>query len=346
MIKPKKLKRGDTIAIVSLSSGMAGDKLFKHRYLQGKKRLEEVFGLKAVTMPNALKGSDYLNKHPELRAQDFMDALKDKNIKGIICNIGGDDAIRLLPYIDFDIIKNNPKLFMGYSDTTVNHFMMYKAGVTSYYGPAVMTEFAENYEMHAYTKKYIEEVLFQNLENITITSSPYWTSEFLDWQNEKYDFQKRKMQIEEHGYEILQGKGTFEGELLGGCIDVFPIISATKIWPLKEEWKNKILFLETSEEELEPRYLKYYLRNLIAQGIIAEINGLIVGKPQNEKYYEEYKEIYKTMISEEAKRPDLPILYNVNIGHTAPICIFPFGQKILVDLNKKEIIFQGKPMSE
>ena len=154
------------------------------------------------------------------------------------------------------------------------------------------------------------------------------------------------MQIEEHGYEILQGKGTFEGELLGGCIDVFPIISATKIWPLKEEWKNKILFLETSEEELEPRYLKYYLRNLIAQGIIAEINGLIVGKPQNEKYYEEYKEIYKTMISEEAKRPDLPILYNVNIGHTAPICIFPFGQKILVDLNKKEIIFQGKPMSE
>ena len=346
MIKPKKLKRGDTIAIVSLSSGMAGDKLFKHRYLQGKKRLEEVFGLKVVTMPNALKRSDYLNKHPELRAQDFMDALKDKNIKGIICNIGGDDAIRLLPYIDFDIIKNNPKLFMGYSDTTVNHFMMYKAGVTSYYGPAVMTEFAENYEMHAYTKKYIEEVLFQNLENITIASSPYWTSEFLDWQNEKYDFQKRKMQIEEHGYEILQGKGTFEGELLGGCIDVFPIISATKIWPLKEEWKNKILFLETSEEELEPRYLKYYLRNLIAQGIIAEINGLIVGKPQNEKYYEEYKKIYKTMISEEAKRPDLPILYNVNIGHTAPICIFPFGQKILVDLNKKEIIFQGKPMSE
>ncbi len=192
MIKPKKLKRGDTIAIVSLSSGMAGDKLFKHRYLQGKKRLEEVFGLKVVTMPNALKGSDYLNKHPELRAQDFMHALKDKNIKGIICNIGGDDAIRLLPYIDFDIIKNNPKLFMGYSDTTVNHFMMYKAGVTSYYGPAVMTEFAENYEMHAYTKKYIEEVLFQNLENITIASSPYWTSEFLDWQNEKYSFTKKK----------------------------------------------------------------------------------------------------------------------------------------------------------
>lgn len=72
MIKPKKLKKGDTIAIVSLSSGTAGDELFKHRYEQGKRRLEEVFGLKTVTMPNALKGSKYLAEHPEARAKDFI----------------------------------------------------------------------------------------------------------------------------------------------------------------------------------------------------------------------------------------------------------------------------------
>ena len=346
MIKPKKLKRGDTVAIVSLSSGTAGDKKFRHRYEQGKKRLEEVFGLKTVTMPNALKGSEYLSKHPEVRAKDFMDALKDKNIKGIICNIGGADTIRLLPYIDFDVIKNNPKVFMGYSDTTVNHFMMYKAGVTSYYGPSVMCEFAENYEMHDYTKKYVEEVLFRNSENITITSSPKWTSEFLDWSNEAYDLQKRKMHYEKHGYEVLQGKGDFEGELLGGCIDVFPMFIGTKIWPSINDWENKILFLETSEDEVPPDYIEYYLRNLIAQGIIDKINGIIVGKPQNEKYYEEYKEVYKKVIGGEANRPELPILYNVNIGHTAPMCIFPLGQKIKVDLNKKKLTFLEKPMSE
>ena len=345
MIKPQKLHKGDTIAIVSLSSGMAGDEQFKHRYLQGKKRLEEIYGLKVVTMPNALKGSEYLNKHPEARAKDFMDAIKDKNIKGIFCNIGGVDTVRLLPYIDFDAIKENPKIFMGYSDTTVNHFMMYKAGVTSYYGPSVMGEFAENYEMHDYTKKYINDVLFENKENITITSSPEWTSEFLDWGEEKYDSQKRKMNKEQHGYEILQGKGIVEGELLGGCFDVFPMFIGTSIWPTKEEWKNKILFLETSEDEVSPDYIEYYLRNLIAQGIIDEINGIIIGKPQNEKYYEEYKEVYKTLISEEANRPDLPILYNVNIGHTAPMCILPLGQKIKLDLDKKEIIFTEQPMS-
>ena len=346
MIKPKKLKKGDTVAIVSLSSGTAGDELFKHRYEQGKKRLEEEFGLKTITMPNALKGSEYLSNHPEARAKDFMDALKDKNIKGIICNIGGVDTIRLLPYIDFNVIKNNPKIFMGYSDSTVNHFMMYKAGITSYYGPSVMCEFAENYSMHDYTKKYINEVLFDNKENIVINSSPKWTSEFLDWCNADYDNQKRKMIKEKHGFEILQGSGSFEGELLGGCFDVFPMFIGTDIWPSKDEWKNKILFLETSEDEVPPDYIEYYLRNLIAQGIIDEINGIIVGKPQNETYYEEYKEVYKTLIGKEANKPDLPILYNVNFGHTAPMCILPFGQRVKVDLNNKEIIFLDKPMDE
>lgn len=346
MIKPKKLKRGDTVAIVSLSSGTAGDKLFKHRYELGKKRLEEEYGLKVITMPNALKGSEYLSKHPEERAKDFMNALKDKNIKGIICNIGGADTIRLLPYIDFDIIKNNAKVFMGYSDTTINHFMMYKAGVTSYYGPSVMCQFAENYEMHNYTKKYIRDVLFENKENISITSSSKWTSEFLDWCDEKNDSKKRRMHFEKHGYEIIQGNSNFEGELLGGCFDVFPMFIGTSIWPTKNEWKNKILFLETSEDEVPPDYIEYYLRNLIAQGVIDVINGIIIGKPQNEKYYEEYKKVYKKLISEEAGRPDLPILYNVNFGHTDPMCILPLGQKIKVNLSKKEIIFVEPPMSE
>ena len=346
MIKPSKLKRGDKVAIVSLSSGLAGEELFRHRYEQGKKRLEEEFGLDVVTMPNALKGIDYLNEHPEERAKDFMDAICDKSIKGIICNIGGTDTIRLLPYIDFNLIKENPKIFMGYSDTTVNHFMMYKAGVTSYYGPSVMCEFAENYKMHEYTKKYINEVLFENKENIKIESSPVWTCEYLDWSNKENDHIERKMNEETHGFEVLQGEGKVYGELLGGCFDVFPMFNGTSIWPKKEKWKNKILFLETSEDEVAPEFIEYYLRNLIAQGIIDEINGIIVGKPQNETYYEEYKKIYKRLISKEAGKPELPILYNFNIGHTAPMCILPLGQKICMDLDNKIVTFITSTVSE
>jgi peptidase U61 LD-carboxypeptidase A len=205
MIKPKKIKKGDKVAIVSLSSGLAGEEMFRHRYELGKKRLEQL-GFNVVTMKNALKGIEYLYNHPEKRAEDFMEAILDKDIKGIICNIGGDDTIRLLPYIDFKAIANNPKVFMGYSDTTINHFMMQKAGVVSYYGPAVMTDFAENNNMHTYTLKYINEVLLENREDIVIKSSDKWTSEYLDWAIEENDNIPRKMNEEKYGYEVLQGK--------------------------------------------------------------------------------------------------------------------------------------------
>ena len=205
MIKPKKLKKGDKVAIVSLSSGLAGEEMFRHRYELGKKRLEQL-GFNVVTMKNALKGIEYLYNHPEKRAEDFMEAILDKDIKGIICNIGGDDTIRLLPYIDFEAIVNNPKVFMGYSDTTINHFMMQKARVVSYYGPAVMTDFAENNSMHTYTLKYINEVLLENSEDIVIKSSDKWTSEYLDWAIEENDNIPRKMNEEKYGYEVLQGK--------------------------------------------------------------------------------------------------------------------------------------------
>ena len=152
MIKPNALKKGDKIAIVSLSWGGLGDEKLIHKYYIAKERLEKDFGLSVVTMPNALKGSDFVYNHPELRAKDLMNAFRDETIKGIFCAIGGSDSIRLLPYIDYGVIYNNPKIFMGYSDTTVSHFMMRKAGLVSYYGPSVMCEFGEYVKMFDYTK--------------------------------------------------------------------------------------------------------------------------------------------------------------------------------------------------
>ena len=98
MIKPNALKKGDKIAIVSLSWGGLGDEKLIHKYYIAKERLEKDFGLNVVTMPNALKGSEFVYNHPELRAKDLMDAFKDKEIKAIFCNLGGDDTVRLLPF--------------------------------------------------------------------------------------------------------------------------------------------------------------------------------------------------------------------------------------------------------
>ena len=337
MIKPNKLNKGDKIAIVSLSWGGLGDEELIHKYYIAKERLESVFGLEVVTMPNALKGSKFVYEHPEARAQDLIDAFKDESIKGIFCAIGGDDTIRLLPYIDYEVIKSNPKIFMGYSDTTVNHFMMNKAGIVSYYGPSIMCEFGEYVKMFDYTKEAVENILFKNSDNYEIKSSEIWSNDFVPWKEDNKNIAKKVLK-EQHGYEVLQGTGIVNGKVLGGCIDVFPMMIGTEIWPTKEEWKDKILLLETSEEKPSPDLVKYYLRNLGAQGIFNVIKGIIVGKPQDETYYNEYKEVYKKVMKE-FKCENLPIMYNINIGHAYPTGIIPLGVNIEVDYTNKKIYF-------
>ena len=333
MLKPQRLSKGDTVAIVSLSSGMGGEPAFIHRYEIGKKRLETAFGLNVVTMPNALKGIEYLDNHPEARANDLMSAFKDSSIKAIICMIGGNDTIRLLDYIDFEVIRANPKIFMGYSDTTSNHFMMYKAGLTSFYGPSILAEFAENVAMHEYTKHYITKMLFEPSSELPIEPSPLWTSEYLEWANEENTKISRTMKKDDKGFELLQGTGIAQGRLLGGCIDVFPMIIGTKIWPAPEMWKDIILFMETSQDCPKPDDIKYLLRGMAAQGIFSRISGIVFGKPQNETYYEEYKHVLLQVVGKECGRSDLPILYNVNFGHASPICILPYGILAEIDCN-------------
>ena len=335
MLKPKRLNTNDKIAIVSLSWGGLGDKNLIHKYYIAKERLENDFGLEVIPMPNALKGTEFVYENPELRAKDLMSAFQDETIKAIFCAIGGEDTIRILPYIDFKIIRENPKIFMGYSDTTVNHFMMNKAGLISFYGPSVMCEFGEYVKMFDYTKEAVKNILFKDSKKLEIKSSPTWSKYFIPWKEENKNIEKTLIK-EEHGYEVLQGTGKITGQILGGCIDVFPMIIGTTIWPKQEEWKDKILLIETSEDKLPPNYLTYYLRNLGAEGILDEIKGIIIGKPQDEKYYEEYKEVYKKVLKEYHKE-GLPVLYNINIGHAYPTGIIPLGIEIEIDLDNKII---------
>lgn len=337
MIKPEKLRRGDKIAIVSLSWGGLGDESLIHKYHIAKERLEEDFGLEVVAMPHALAGSAFVYEHPELRAKDLMDAFLDTTIKGIFSAIGGDDSVRILPYVDYEVIKSHPKIFMGYSDTTISHFIMNKAGVVSYYGPSIMAEFGEYGKMFDYTRDAVQNILFEDSKNYPVVSSDVWSNEFLPWKEENIK-KRRKTLPETHHYEVLSGSGIIKGLLLGGCVDVFPMIVGTQIWPSAEQWKGKILLLETSEEKPSPDYLKYSLRNLGAQGILQNIKGILVGKPQEEQFYEEYKQIYLKVLHE-FRCEDLPVLYNVNIGHAVPIGVLPLGIEYEIDLDQKTIRF-------
>ncbi|WJP98075.1 S66 family peptidase [Macrococcus bovicus] len=332
MIKPAKLKRGDTVAIVSLSSGLAGEENIKWRTEQGIQRLEKVFGLRVKVMPHALKGIEYLYQHPEKRAEDLHQALQDEEVKGIICAIGGYESIRLLPYINFDILRKNPKVFSGYSDSTIQHLMFYRAGVSSSYGPALLTDFAENIAMDEYTVDYIRKTWFSSEVIGEITPAKQIRQYGLKWEPEN-QFKARDM-ITNGGYEVLNGSGKVQGHLIGGCLETLASLRGTSLFPTLTDFKGAIFFVETSEEYITPIDLESELRTLATIGVFEQINGVIVGKPQNNVYYEEYKGVWQTIMNEFGYH-DLPILYNGSFGHNEPKCILPYGLQAEIDVNRQ-----------
>lgn len=357
MNQARKLRVGDKVAIVSLSSGMLGEAFCSHNIEIGVRRLRE-YGLEPVFMPNALKGITYLQEHPEARAQDLKEAFLDDSIAGIICAIGGDDTYRLLPYLMEDAefieaVEKHPKLFTGFSDTTVNHMMFYKLGLSTFYGPTFVCDLAEiSNEMLPYTKKAFESYLEGKASGV-IESSEFWYEEREDF-SEAAIGTDRVAHREERGFELLQGAETFSGELWGGCLESFydlltgnrhgdenEICEKYGLFPKKEEWEGKLLFIETCEEKPTPELFEKELLLLKELGAFDFVNGVLVGKPQDEVYYEEYKEVLKSVIANEA----LPIVYNVNIGHANPRCALPYGVQARVDMKEKKIYLE-KPLAE
>lgn len=333
LIKPKTLQPGDKVATISLGWGGAGDADILWRYEQGKKRLQEEFGLEVVEMPSTLKGSQYVYEHPEKRAEDLMAAFADPSIKGIFTCIGGNESIRMLPHIDYNIIRNNPKVFIGYSDNTITHYICLKAGVSSFYGASILAEFAENVSMFDYTKKWVHKALFDKSAIGTIEPSPVWTGEYLPW-DEKNKLIQRKTQ-QNPGYELLHGRGKVQGHLIGGCIEVMEMMKGTELWPDAKIWEGAILFFETSEDMPEPTYFEYWIRSYGTLGILQKAVGIIFAKPYDNKFYEEYKRAVIKVVRDELKLIDLPILYNMNFGHTAPICVLPYGAQAEIDCEAK-----------
>jgi len=333
LIKPQQLKKGDKIATVSLSWGGAGDSDLRWRYELGKKRLHEEFYLKVVEMPNTLKGSDYLYNHPEKRAEDLMDAFCDRSVKGIFSCIGGSESIRMLPYIDFDVIRNNPKVFIGYSDSTITHFMCLKGGLSSFYGASILAEFAENIKVFDFTSDWIKRVLFDNSPIGTIKPSDMWTGELIKWVESNIEI--AKVMSKNQGYEFLQGFGKVRGRLIGGCMEVLEMMESTSLWPATEVFKDAILFFETSEDTPEPDYIEYWLRNYGTQGILQNIKAILWGKPFQEKYYDEYKNAIKKVIVDELGLTNLPIVYNMTFGHNEPMICLPYGSLAEIDCDQQ-----------
>ena len=301
-------------------------------------------------MPHALKGIQYVKEHPEDRAADLLQAFEDPEIDMILCAIGGDDTYRLLPYLfDHDELFRavSDKVFLGFSDSTLNHLMLHKVGLRTFYGQSFLSDVCElEREMLPYTRHYFEELLR------TGTISEIVPSE--QWYDSRKTFGPDQIGVSNlshpnPGFELLQGRSSFSGEILGGCIDSLydmfngdcyedmPVLcSKYCLFPSPDEWKGKILLLESSEEKMSPEKYREALGYLKSAGVFDVISGVLVGKPMDDTYHAEYKKALKDVIGD----PSVPVLCNISIGHALPRCIIPFGIRASVDAKMQRIRFE------
>lgn len=342
------MKAVSNVAIVSLSSGIMGESFVRFEVEIGLRRLKE-FGLNVKFMPHALEGLEYIKEHPEKRAEDLLAAFRDPEIDMILCAIGGDDTYRLLPYL----FEHNElaetvtdKVFLGFSDTTINHLMLHKAGLQTFYGQAFLPDLCElGPEMHPYTRKFFEELITTGGIR-EITPSDVWYEERKEFSPDQVG--KALSPKTNQGFELLQGPTHFSGKILGGCIDSLydmfrgdryadmpELCRKYQLFPDAKEWKGRILLLESSEEKPAPEKYRVALEQLKSAGVFDAVNGILAGKPMDETYAEEYKQLLTEVIG----RPDLPILFNLNIGHAMPRCIMPFGIEADVDAEQQVIRF-------
>ncbi len=338
----------NTVGIVSLSSGIIGESFIRFESDIGIRRLKE-YGLNVKFMPHALMGLDYIKAHPEKRAEDLLQAFRDPEINMILCAIGGDDTYRLLPYL-FDhnelVEAVTDKVFLGFSDTTINHLMLHKVGLNTFYGQAFLPDICElSSEMHPYTRKYFEELISTGTIK-EITPSNVWYEERKNFAPDQVG--KPLTAHPDHGFELLQGFPVFSGKILGGCIDSMydffngeryedmPVLCEKyHLFPDAEDWKGRILLLESSEEKPSPEKYRQSLEYLKESGVFEAVSGVLVGKPMDETYAQEYRQLLIQIIN----KPDLPVVFNLNIGHAMPRCVIPFGIEAVVDAEDQIIRF-------
>ena len=336
------------VAIVSLSRGILGEPFVRFEVGIGLRRLRD-YGLNVRMMPNALKGLDYLSEHPEKRAEDLLEAFRDPTVDMILCAIGGDDTYRLLPYLFehgelADAVGD--KIFLGFSDTTINHLMLHKVGARSFYGQAFLPDVCDlNQEMLPYTRRFFEELITTGTIR-EVTPSDRWYEERTLFSPDQVGIPTAAHP--HSGFTLLQGAPVFSGKILGGCVDtLYDVFDGTRyadmpvlcrkygLFPDAEDWKGRILLLETSEEKASPEKYRRALDFLRDAGVFGAVSGVLVGKPAGGVFEREYERLLIEVIGD----PTLPVVTGVNVGHATPRCILPFGVDATVDATAQTIRF-------
>ncbi len=335
--KPRPLRPGSRVALVSPSWGGPGT--IPHRYEMGVRELRERFGLDVVEMPHTRADADWLWRNPAARADDLNRAFDDPSIDGIITTIGGEDSVRVLPYIDAQTLAANPKVFLGYSDTTTLHVFALLSGVQTFYGPSVMAGIAENGGTLPYTEQWFRRALMSDEPIGELSASDEWTEERIPWEDMERAGDRRTMRPNP-GWTWQGGSERVEGHLVGGCLEVLEFLKGTRWWPRPEVWDGAVLYWESYQDGPSLELIRSWLRNYGTQGILERLAGMLVGRVRGygEEQDRELAKVIDDLLTVESGRSDLPVVLGLDFGHTDPQMILPNGGHVVIDPGARSIV--------
>ena len=334
-----KLKVGDKVAI--LSPSFAGAGRWPEVYKLGLQRMRDLFGLEPVEYPTTRK----IGASTDERSEDLIAAFSDPKIKAVFASIGGDDQITYIKNLPSEPFVSNPKPFFGYSDNSHLANFLFLNGIPSYYGGSILTQFAMQGEMDEYTINHLKLALFTKGE-FELTPSETFNDQGLSWEDVNNLTQKRQHWPNE-GY-IWDGTTNASGVLWGGCVEsVDEMLRHNVPIPLLEQFKNIILMLETSEEIPTADYVFRVIRALGERGILANIQGVLVGRAKaweydNQTSAEEKSKYTKTQQETILKavrtyNQTIPVIQNMNFGHTDPQVPMPYGGMVRINSELQKI---------
>jgi len=319
-IYPEKLKAGDEVRVIAPARSMS--LISKESREIANKRFADM-GLKLTFGKYIEESDDFVSSSIESRIRDLHEAFLDKNVKAISTVIGGFNSNQFLKYIDWDLIKNNPKILCGFSDiTALNNAILAKTGLVSYSGPHYSTFGQELY--FDYTLEYFKKCLMSE-KPFEIKPSDSWTDD--KW----YINQKERNPIKNDGWLVIN-EGRAQGTILGANLCTFNLLQGTEYFP--EFLENTILFVEDDEMSNAVTFDRD-LQSVIHQPGFENVKGIVIGRFQ--KVSKITNDLLIQIIKTKKELNNLPVIANVDFGHTSPMITFPVGGEVSLEAENGKI---------
>ena len=319
MIIPEKLKQGDEIRVIAPARSLS---LLSEENINSAIKNLETEGFKVTFSKNCKESDIFMSSSIQSRVDDLHEAFSDKNVKAILTVIGGFNSNQLLKYLDYELIKNNPKILCGYSDiTALANAITTKTGLITYSGPHFSTFALENGA--DYNKEYFKKCLSQDKE-FTVEASKTWFED--EWWIDQKITPK-----ENEGFFVIN-KGKVEGKIIGGNLFTFNLLHGTEFMP---DLKDSILFLEDCVEDEDLFVLNFDrdLQSIIHLPGFEGVKAIVFGRFETKSKMTKEKLLKILETKKELK--DLPILAGLDFGHTNIMMTFPIGGTCSLDLDDK-----------